>query len=338
VSPEVAALRLPIGEGLSGRAALTGRPIYSPDLDGDARVDTKVRRTGSNQGMRSYFAVPVIASGEVVGVLQVDSTEPDAFSDSERALMASMAPLIGSAIQNARSYVASLEAEAHFEDIDRMRSDFISIVSHELRTPLTALLGFAELVWQSDADDDSADDLVERIESATARLSHLVDELAKLAGLDAGVLELTVRSVDLALLVESVAIHISADHPVVVDVEQALPRVMADPHRLSDALDALLDNAAKFSETGAPITISVHRRGDAVEIAVVDQGAGVPPEQAEKVFQRFAQAEEPLVRRVGGLGLGLPVARALVERMGGALDLVPGPAGRFVIRLLLEHP
>jgi signal transduction histidine kinase len=108
---------------------------------------------------------------------------------------------------------------------------------------------------------------------------------------------------------------------------------VVDPIRLGEALGALIDNAVKFSDDDSTVTIHAARRGDAVEIIVSDEGEGVPPASAEMIFERFAQAESPLVRRSGGLGIGLPMARELVERMGGALTLVPGRGGRFTIRL-----
>jgi signal transduction histidine kinase len=340
IGPEVAALRLPLGEGLSGRVALTGRPIYSPDLDEDSRVDPQVRRLDSNRAIRSYYAVPVVAGGDVVGVLQIDGTTVDGFSPTHRALIASIAPLMASAIQNARSYVAELETEERLAEVERMRADFISIVSHELRTPLTALLGFADLLTRlggrGGPDADQAPHLLARVESAVGRLRHLLGELEHLAGLDAGSIEIAAKPVDVHPIVHDAVDRHNGDHPVVLEVEAALPIVVVDPHRLEEALNALLDNAVKFSPRGSPVTVTACRRGDVVEIAVVDEGEGVPADQAEKVFERFAQMESPSVRRVGGLGLGLPVAKELIERMGGALHLVPGAGGRFVIRLPLE--
>lgn len=338
VDPDVGALRLPLGAGLSGRAAADGRPVYSPDLDTDDRVDPGVRFTGLNTEIHTYFAVPIVAAGDVVGVLQIDSPEIDGFSPTDREMITALAPLMGSAIQNARSYVSELETEERLEELERMRSDFISIVSHELRTPLTALLGFADLLARiSDlaSDREKVPYLIDRIESATSRLTRLVNELEQLAGLDAGSLDISSRPVDLRLLIDLVVTPFRRQRPVVLKLEEMLPGVVADPDHLGEALTALVDNAVKFSESGSPITVSASRRGDVVEIEVIDEGSGVPPELAQKVFERFAQVEPPSVRRAGGLGLGLPVARGLVERMGGMLSLVPGPGGRFVICLPL---
>ena len=337
VSPEVAALRLPIGQGLSGRVAATGRAIYSADLDADPRVDTDVRKLGSNQGIRSYFAVPVVAEGQTVGVLQIDSEKPDAFAEEARALVATLAPLMGSAIQNARIFTSEIETHNRLRELDQLRTDFLSIAAHELRTPLTALIGFAELLNAREHETMiSEQEIVDRMRKALARLGALVRDLRRLATADSGSLIVDPKPIDVGTVVDIAISEARASRPINVSMSPRLPRAIADAARLADALEALIKNAINFSPEASAIEVRVRADGATLQIEVMDEGKGVAEENADRIFERFAQLEDPHTRAVGGLGIGLPMARTIVEQMGGQLDVIPGPRGHFEIRLSSE--
>lgn len=335
VGPEVAALRLPVGQGLSGRVAETGHSIYSTNLQEDERVSPTVRSLDTNKTIRSYFAVPVVASGEVVGVLQVDSETIDAFSESQRAMVASLTPLIGAAIQNARVFTAQLETEERLRELERLRSDFIAITSHELRTPLTPLVGFAELLAGGGGAHIKGlpiDEIADRLQSSVDKLRSLVSELQRLSQVEADSLQLQRNPIDLSAVIERASLPFMEERPMRFQLGSS-HTALGDSDRLADALTYLLDNAVSFSPEGAPIEITTSTLGATVRIDVVDGGKGVPAEDAEKIFERFSQRESPHTREVGGLGIGLPVARGLVERMGGSLEVVPGGRGHFTITL-----
>lgn len=333
VGPEVAALRLPIGEGISGRVAATGESMYSPDLKSDPRVTRSVLSLDTNAPMRSYFAVPVVASGKVVGVLQIDSEEPDAFGETERAMVTSLAPLMGAAIQNARVFTQELETEDELKELAQLRSDFIAISSHELRTPLTPMIGFAELL-ASGSDQIPGNmpvaEVIDRLIFSAERLKAHVAGLQRLASVDIGWMVMKHERVDPIEVVERAIASIN--RPVRVLVETS-GHAMADPDRIEDALRCLLDNALSFSPEGSSIDVRVTESGNEIQIAVLDEGPGVPEEDANRIFERFAQRESPHTREVGGLGIGLSLARGLVEKMNGSLIVIPGPRGHFVIAL-----
>lgn len=335
VGPEVAALRLPVGQGLSGSVAETGHSTYSPDLQNDDRVSDRVRSLDSNSTIRSYFAVPVVASGEVVGVLQVDSETVDAFSEEQRAMVASLAPLIGSAIQNARVFTSEYETGERLRQLERLRADFIAITSHELRTPLTPLLGFAEFLamgTDSQITQVPTEEITERLQHSVDRLRSLVGELKRFSAVESEALRPSNQTIDLAKVIDVASTPFQEARPLRLHLTDATS-ALGDPDRLTDALGCLLENAVNFSSEGAPIEISTSRDGQEVRIDVIDGGHGVPPEDAETIFERFSQRESPHNRQVGGLGIGLPVARRLIESMGGTLTVIPGPRGHFVITL-----
>src|SRR5437763_11168946 len=122
VSPEVAAARLPVGSGLGGRVVATGRPVYSVDLDHDPRVDQSLRKLGSNSGMCSYLAVPLVVLGRVIGLMQVDAHQKEAFDPDDVHVLEGLAIQVAGAIESARRHEAIIELE-------RMKSDFIARVS-----------------------------------------------------------------------------------------------------------------------------------------------------------------------------------------------------------------
>src|SRR3954468_5315417 len=132
---DVLATRLAVGEGLAGRVVAGQRPVYSPDLDADPGADPELRRLGSNAGMKSFLGVPLICLGWVIGLIQVDSEETDAFDQDDLAVLEGLATQAAGAIESARPHGAVVELE-------RLKADFMSRVPHELRTPLTIISGF----------------------------------------------------------------------------------------------------------------------------------------------------------------------------------------------------
>jgi len=320
VSPEVRDLRLPIGEGLIGRVVASGSTLYSPDLVEDDRVDPAIRSLGSNATMRSYLAVPLVVLGEVIGALQVDSADVDAFDDEDRVLLEGLATQVAGAIESARRYETITELEV-------LKSDFIARVSHELRTPITIVAGFVDTLLANDDQLDPAArrTMLERIDVATARLSGLIDELLMLSRLEAGVIAANVEAVKIDRALEDVrrqsgrpdAVHVEVEDRLVIDTDRDL---------LVRALGFLVDNALKY----AGECRIVARHG---QIEVIDRGPGIPASQRSRVFERFARANEDTT--IPGMGIGLPMARTLLAAAGADLTLHDNDDGvgtRMVVR------
>src|SRR4051794_30124627 len=182
VSDEVGAARLPVGHGLVGITVATGHPQYSPDLDDDHRVDPALRRLGSNAGMRSYLAVPLVCLGWVIGVLEVDSEEVDAFDEDDLAVLEGLSTQVAGAIESARRY-------EHVLELERLKADFLARVSHELRTPLTIISGFATtlLAYDEPLTAEQRRDILEWMCTAAGRLDLLIYDVLAVAGFEADV-------------------------------------------------------------------------------------------------------------------------------------------------------
>lgn len=296
VSEDLAAARLPVGSGLSGRVVQTGHTIYSPDIGADARVDQGLRQTGSNKTARSYLAVPLIVLGQTIGAVQIDSVEVDAFDAEDIAVMRGLATQVAGAIEGARRFENILELE-------RLKGDFIARISHELRTPLTIMGGFTDtlLLHGDELSPQRQSEVLNRIKRSIDRLSGLLEEILYVSSLDAGMTQTKPEEVALADLLAEVRTHSFDDSRVTVDCPPDLV-VTTDPVILRHMMNQLVDNALKY---GGDACITV--RTKPLEIEVRDHGPGVPESERELIFQRFYRGNHT----GAGMGLGLPVARQL---------------------------
>ncbi|GHJ59781.1 two-component sensor histidine kinase [Nocardioides sp. OK12] len=231
---------------------------------------------------------------------------------------------------------------------ERMRR-FVADASHELRTPLTTIRGFAELYRQGAvSDDDGVRRLVGRIEGEAARMGLLVEDLLLLARLDQQ-RPLAREPVDLlALTTEAVesARAVAPQRPLALEVGalEGLPVVLGDGPRLRQVLDNLIGNALRHTPADARVTVSVGTRHDTggeprVRVEVADEGPGMDPDHAARVFERFYRADESRNRNDGGSGLGLAIASSLVQAHGGSIsvDTAPGRGARFRVDLPAER-
>jgi signal transduction histidine kinase len=235
-----------------------------------------------------------------------------------------------------------LEIEASQRDrLDRMKDEFVLTASHELRSPLTSVQGFAELLMLD--RDNLTDRQVETVEIILQNCRHLVrllNDLLDLARSDAGRLAIQPRPTDLTPLIEEstrlMRAQTDASSQILTEsLESGLPVVEAEPDRIRQVLVNLLTNAHEYSPEGASIDVTARVVGDDVEIAVNDNGPGIPQEQLDHIFERFVRGDAGLTQRVGGTGLGLAISKSLIELHDGTIevDSEPGRGSRFAFRL-----
>jgi len=209
--------------------------------------------------------------------------------------------------------------------LERMKDEFVLTASHELRSPLTSVQGFAELLMlERERLSPKQAETVEIILDNSRHLVRLLNDLLDLARSDAG--RLTIKPVpsEVGALVEDVMRTMrpqaeSRDQELVQEIEPDLPRVNVEPDRIRQVLVNLLTNAHEYSPDGAMIRVTAARVGEEVEVAVSDDGPGIPAEQLEHIFERFTRGDAGLTQRVGGTGLGLAISKSLVELHGGAI-------------------
>ena len=226
--------------------------------------------------------------------------------------------------------------------VDQMKSDFVSTVSHELRTPLTSIYGFAETLLRRDIgfSDDERETFLGYIASEAERLTGIVDALLNVARLDTGTLQVELVPTDLGELLEEAVSEGSAPaltngHRFVVDLDDDVPAVRADPDKLRQVVGQLVENAVKYSPAGAVVRVEARTTLDSVEVTVADEGTGIRDSELGRIFDKFYRATESQP----GTGLGLFIAQGLVSAMGGRIWVrsEEGGGSRFTFALPVAH-
>ena len=319
--------------GLCATAAVeTRKPVFIGSFDELQQLYPRSASMAADGGYASAATLPLLVEGAAIGVLSFHFTAPVHFDDDYRALLTSVAHHAAQALDRARLYDAAQHARAEAEAANRSKDEFLSIVSHELRTPLTAILGWAAMLRGHALDAPRAPRAIEAIYSNATRQARLIDELLDVSRIIAGRAPLDLQEVDLADEVRGAVetiLPIAEDKGVEVQVSE-LPavRVVADPHRLEQVFVNLLGNAVKFTPAGGRVVVDVTISTQSLDIRVTDTGRGIDPAFLPHVFERFRQADSTPTRSAGGLGLGLFIARCLVEAHGGRISVASEGEGR----------
>ncbi len=339
--------KLRLGEGIAGRVALDGTPIYVPNvLESDNFIFF-------DPSVRSLLTVPLSIQQRVIGTLTVDSDRTDAFSKADERLLTIAATQAAIAIENARLY-ASLEqraqnlAEAYAElkKADRVKDEIVQNVSHELRTPLTFVRSYVELLLDEDAGPLNAEQkkyleiVVEKTDVVTQLVSNIMSlqQAERVPGKrkPVSLTELARRAVRGCLATAE-----KAGLTLVENLPDDLPLVAGDEGRLLQVFDNLLGNAIKFSPDGGRIVVTVEDAGTTIRASVSDQGVGIPKNQQQRIFERFYQVNGSARRRFGGAGLGLAIVKRIVEAHGGEVyvESEPGKGSTFYFTIpKYRHP
>jgi signal transduction histidine kinase len=227
------------------------------------------------------------------------------------------------------------------DQLERMKDEFVVTASHELRSPLTSVQGFAELLMlEREKLSSKQAETVEIILDNTRHLVRLLNDLLDLARSDAGRLAIKPQPTEVAPLVEDAVRTMRAqtegsNQELSQKIEVDLPLVDVESDRIRQVLVNLLTNAHEYCPDGASIWVTASRVGAEVEIAVIDDGPGMPKDQLDHIFDRFTRGDAGLTQHVGGTGLGLAISKSLVELHGGTIgvDSAPGEGSTFRIRL-----
>jgi PAS domain S-box-containing protein len=334
--------RFPVDQSVCGQVFLTGEPLLIGDVQ-----ETHYTYYGPTEGARSELAVPVRVKDRVIGVLDVESRQADAFGADDLSFYMAIAGQLGVALENARLYAEVRHqaeelgaAVAKLQELDRLKSEFIQNVSHELRSPLALIRGYADLLDRGDLGSLQVEQKqpVSVIARRAQMLGDLVEDITLI--LEAEAHSPDVEPVALDELIQAavedfqIAAH-EAQLRLQPEIALNLPPVRASATYLRRVLDNLLGNAVKFTPEGGLITVRAARDGDRVVLEVSDTGIGIPPEEQERVFERFYQVDGSSKRRYGGVGLGLALVKELVESCGGsiALESQVNEGSTFVVKL-----
>ncbi|MCY4481253.1 MAG: response regulator [Spirochaetaceae bacterium] len=230
------------------------------------------------------------------------------------------------------SVVVTLQDLAPFEEVDRLRAEFLGMVGHELRAPLTSIKGSTAMALSSSRAVDPVEvrQFFRIIDKQADHMDGLISDLLDAGRLDTGTLSIAPEPAELTALVDQARntfLSSGHQHPLHIDLPRELPCVLADPERIVQVLNNLLSNAAKHSPESSPISIAAVRDGLYVAVSVTDRGEGVPEERLPHLFRRYAAAPGNGKRGQRGSGLGLAISRGLVESHGGRIRADSGGAG-----------
>jgi len=289
----------------------------------------------------SYIGVPLMSRDQVIGVLSVQSSTPNAYSEEDLRLLETVATQASTAIENARAYERLAETAEELREIDRFKTQFLANMSHELRTPLNSIIGFSRVMLKGIdgplTELQSAD--LQSIHNSGQHLLSLINSILDMSKIEAGKMELAIEKLSLLPVLDAVLDTTKAlikDKPVALRAmyPDDLPTVWADAQRVRQVLLNLLSNAAKFTDKGE-ITLRAEVGSDFVTIRVADTGIGIEPEAQDRLFIPFQQVDGSTTRRAGGTGLGLAISRSFVDMHGGEIwvESEPGQGATFAFTL-----
>jgi signal transduction histidine kinase len=317
--------RQPVGQTLLDEILRTGQTVYREDMT-EARYSEE--REFGELGLRSRIAAPLLHGPRAFGMISLVRREPSGFNTQELELVGLLGRLVASAVQNIRAYEAERNTVEELRRLSALRADFVSLVSHELRAPMASVVGSAQTLRQRwrELNPDQRESFLALISSETERLAALVADVLDTSRIDAGTFTYRFADVDLGALVrDSVAgLSLTQEVSVVADVHSELPSVRGDRDRLQQVLTNLLDNAVKFSPAGEQVRVSAFQQDSRVRIEVSDRGPGVPPDQQRLIFEKFGRANTAGSPGTPATGLGLYIARSIVEAHGGVLEVSSG--------------
>jgi signal transduction histidine kinase/CheY-like chemotaxis protein len=331
-----------LSERTIAEAAAQKAPVQTPDLKGappSPVLDILLRA-----GYRAVLIVPLLGPEGLTGMLVVRRKAPGEFPQHTVDLLQTFAAQSVLAIQNANLFTEVEEKSRQLEMASQHKSQFVASMSHELRTPLNAIIGLTEMMVNNAArfgTEKSAEPL-RRVHRAGTHLLGLINQVLDLSKIEAGKLELSPETVNLAPLLDDVigtARQLAEQNKnrLILEAQENLGQVTVDPMRLRQILLNLLSNACKFTKQGE-VKLRVKKVVDGrnwIEIAVADTGIGMTPEQQAKLFEEFTQADSSTARQYGGTGLGLAITRKLARMMGGDVTVTsePGKGSVFTARL-----
>ena len=328
--------------GPNSRAVRTGQVVITEDYM-HATEGHPVVVVGPDNGLRpkSSMAVPMAVMGRIIGTIEIQSYESRAYQQEHVTAMSMAANLTAVAIENIRLLKRESSAREAAEDSNRLKDEFLATVSHELRTPLTAILGWSRLLESGSLEDPVARQAIETIWRNAKAQAQIVDDILDVSRIITGNLYIDLHPIDLAPVVEN-AINVvrpTADAKgIAIDASLKSTPIMVsgDANRLQQVIWNLLSNAVKFTANGGRVNLTVGQSDGVVEVKVSDTGQGISKHFLPFVFDRFRQADSTTTRQHGGLGLGLAIARHLVEIHGGSIRAESAGEGKgstFTIKL-----
>lgn len=323
--------RLDFGQAVCGTVALSHQPFHACRIQESEEPKVQLVRS---LGLRVYACFPLMADRNLLGTLSFASRSRDEF-----------APVELSFFQTVCTYVATtyerLRLVSQLSDANQKKDEFLATLAHELRNPLAPIRNGLQVMKLAGNDRDTVERSRSMMERQFEQMVRLVDDLMDVSRITRGKVELKKQRVRLSAVVGSA---VEACRPLIDQMGHELTVTLpaqpiivdADPTRLAQVFANLLNNAAKYSEPGGHVCLTVERQGSDVVVSVKDTGIGIPANKLTSIFDMFSQVDRSLERSQGGLGIGLSLVKGLVEMHGGRVEAKSeglGQGSEFLVRL-----
>nr|MCU0475226.1 response regulator [Anaerolineae bacterium] len=296
---------------------------------GDVAIEGNYRPIVANTA--SVLLMPLMGPGELLGVIVMEGTTVNEFGTETVQLVQALAGSLAAIIQNAQLLDRLTSANEELMELDRLKSDFLANMSHELRTPLNSIIGFSRMMLKgmSGQLSEMQEQDLTTIFTSGNHLLTVINDILDQAKITAGKMTVSVEEFDLKPeldAVKSIGLGLVKDKPIDLrmDVSPNMPRVYGDKVRVRQVLLNLVSNASKFTRQGS-VTIRAYPVSENgkiwMRVDVIDTGIGIADQDMPLLFEPFRQVDSSLTRTAGGTGLGLPIARSLMQLMGGSLNV-----------------
>ena len=329
---------VPLDLSIAGQVFSQVQPMTLSSINQDERVFRVVDRE-LNADTHSLLAVPMIFKGNAIGVLEsinklgnIDYTEEDVI------ILETIASQAAIAIENQRLLEDTRFAYQKIIELGRMKSDFISIASHELRTPLGVILGHATFMEDTANEQDRQE--LETIVKSAMQLKNLIEQFADMEQLEQGLTRIhRVRVAVIPLLQELVDVYkdTANERKINLALEPCTQNLVVegDAGKITIVVSNLIKNALTFTNERGHVLVKADQVPGYIKVSVSDNGIGIPVEEQQRIFERFYQIENHLTRRHGGMGLGLSIAKQLIDMHGGKIwvESIEGRGSRFIFLL-----
>jgi signal transduction histidine kinase len=330
--------KVPLMASAAGLAVREVRPVNMDYAKPDVQHFSEADRLSDFQ-TRSLLAVPLLLHGQVLGVIEVLNKKGNAFyTEEDVVILQTLATLAAFAMRENVSGKADKESVK----LDRLKSDFIAITSHELRTPLGLILGHATFLREIVGEEYS--EQLDTIIRNASRLKEIIENLSSMDNYESGAARVRQNEVSIGRVIEDVVISFGdmakqKQINLKADTGGTDLLIEGDGNKIATAIGNLVKNAITFTNDGGNVLVKCEAEPGYAKVSVQDDGMGIPASDLPHIFERFFQVESHLTRRHGGMGLGLSVAKSMIEMHGGRIwvESVEGKGSNFIFILPFDH-
>jgi PAS domain S-box-containing protein len=317
----------PDGSGIYAFACNLDCPMRmtQAELEAHPRWRGFGKEANNHPPMRGWLAAPLVGrDGQNIGLIQLSDKYEGDFTETDEAVVVQLAQMASIAVENARLYEAEQQARQEAQTANRLKDEFLAVLSHELRSPLNPILGWTKLLQSGKLNQARTEEALTTIERNAKLQAQLIEDLLDISRIMQGKLTLNSAPVSLTFVIYSAieTVRLAAEAKNIqfnLALDSTVGEVLGEAGRLQQVVWNLLSNAVKFTPPGGQVTIRLTQVDGDAQIQVIDTGKGISPDFLPYVFEYFRQEDGSITRKFGGLGLGLAIARQIVEMHGGRI-------------------